>query len=146
MDGNRKFILLQALQARGRIIKLTAVLPPQLSHGSGNISGNSSVGRQLVASFDRLTQRGRHGKGVSVASHANFRIARVGVPVQVCGMVVNPGDVIHGDWNGVISVPPVDIAALQEAVETVRRKEKTVMDFVRGPEFTLAGFQKLVVE
>jgi regulator of RNase E activity RraA len=82
----------------------------------------------------------------SVASHANFRIARVGVPVQVCGMVVNPGDVIHGDENGVISVPPVDLGALKDAVETVRRKEKTVMDFVRSEEFSLQGFQKLVVE
>jgi len=82
----------------------------------------------------------------SVASHANFRIGRCGIPVQVRGMVVNPGDVIHGDVNGVITVPPVEIALLREAVETVRRKEKTVMDFVRSPEFTLQGFQKLVVE
>lgn len=82
----------------------------------------------------------------SVASHANFRIARCGVPVQICGMVVNPGDMIHGDENGVITVPPVDIAALREAVDTIRRKEKTVMDFVRGESFSLDGFEKLVVE
>jgi 4-hydroxy-4-methyl-2-oxoglutarate aldolase len=80
----------------------------------------------------------------SVASHANYRIARVGVPVQIRGMVVNPGDVIHGDENGVITVPPVDITALREAVDTVRRKEKAVMDFVRGPDFSLQGFQRLV--
>jgi regulator of RNase E activity RraA len=82
----------------------------------------------------------------TVASHANFRIARVGVPVQVCGMVVNPGDIIHGDLNGVISVPKVDLAALKNAVETVRRKEKKVMDFVKSAGFTLEGFQQLVVE
>ena len=82
----------------------------------------------------------------SVASHANFRIARCGIPVQICGMVVNPGDILHGDENGVITVPPVEIEALKEAVDTVRRKEKKVMDFVRGPEFSLQGFHKLVVE
>jgi regulator of RNase E activity RraA len=80
----------------------------------------------------------------SVASHANYRIARCGVPVQIRGMVVNPGDIIHGDENGVITVPPVELALLQEAVETVRRKEKTVMDFVRSAEFNLQGFPKLV--
>jgi len=80
----------------------------------------------------------------SVASHANYRIARVGVPVQIRGMVVNPGDIIHGDENGVITVPPVELALIQEAVETVRRKEKTVMDFVKSPEFTIEGFQKLM--
>lgn len=82
----------------------------------------------------------------SVASHANFRIARCGVPVQIRGMVVNPGDIVHGDENGVITVPPVEVALLREAVETVRRKEKTVMDFVKSEEFSLHGFQKLVVE
>ena len=80
----------------------------------------------------------------SVASHANYRIARCGVPVQIRGMVVNPGDIIHGDENGVITVPPVELALLQEAVQTVRRKEKTVMDFVRSAEFNLQGFPKLV--
>ena len=82
----------------------------------------------------------------SVASHSNFRIARCGVPVQIRGMVVSPGDVVHGDQNGVISVPPVEIGLLREAVDTVRRKEKTVMDFVRSERFSLQGFQTLVVE
>lgn len=82
----------------------------------------------------------------SVASHANFRIARCGVSVQIRGMVVNPGDIVHGDENGVITVPPVDVDAIREAVETIRTKEKKVLDFVRGPEFALERFQKLVVE
>jgi 4-hydroxy-4-methyl-2-oxoglutarate aldolase len=100
-----------------------------------------------VRDLDEVRRLGFHyfARG-SVASHANFRIARVGVAVQVRGMVVNPGDIIHGDVNGVITVPKVDLAALREAVDTVRRKEKTVMDFVRSAEFNLEGFQKLVVE
>ena len=82
----------------------------------------------------------------SVASHANFRIVRAGVPVQIHGMVVNGGDLIHGDENGVITVPPVDLSAIQGAVELIRRKEKTVLDYVRSPDFMLDGFKGLVVE
>jgi 4-hydroxy-4-methyl-2-oxoglutarate aldolase len=82
----------------------------------------------------------------SVASHANFRISRVGVPVQVHGMVVNPGDVIHGDENGVITVPPVSVEKIRAAVDLVREKERKVLDFVRGADFNLDGFQQLVVE
>lgn len=82
----------------------------------------------------------------SVASHANFRISRVGVPVQVRGMVVRPGDMIHADENGVITVPPAPIEDLQRAVETVRSQEKRVLDFVRSDAFTLDGFRELVVE
>jgi len=82
----------------------------------------------------------------SVASHANFRIVRSGIRVQVRGMVVNPGDVIHGDINGVITVPDVPMKQLCDAVDSIRRKEKAVMDFVRSDQFSLDGFKKLVVE
>jgi 4-hydroxy-4-methyl-2-oxoglutarate aldolase len=82
----------------------------------------------------------------SVASHANFRIVRVSLPVQVCGMVVRPNELIHGDENGVLVVPSVERQRIAEEVEIIRRRERVVMDFVRGPEFSLDGFRGLVVE
>lgn len=82
----------------------------------------------------------------AVASHANFRIAHVDVPVQICGMVVKPNDLIHADENGVITVPPVEREKLEHAVETIRTRERAVMDFVRGSEFHLDGLRKVVVE
>lgn len=82
----------------------------------------------------------------AVASHANFRIAQVGVPVQICGMVVKPNDLIHADENGVITVPPVEREKLEHAVETIRTRERAVMDFVRGSDFHLDGLRKVVVE
>lgn len=75
----------------------------------------------------------------SVASHGHFRIVRSGAPVQIHGLVVKPGDVLHGDENGLISVPKLEAGALKEAVERVRAKEKRLMDYVRGAEFTLDG-------
>ncbi len=75
----------------------------------------------------------------TVASHGNFRIVRSGIPVQIHGLVVRPGDVLHGDENGLISVPEVDVTALEAAVEKVRAKEKRLMEYVRSGEFKLAG-------
>lgn len=82
----------------------------------------------------------------TVASHANFRIATIGCPVQICGMVVRPGDTLHGDENGILAVPPVPLSELKAAIETIRSRERTVMDFVRGDNFTLDGYRHLVVE
>lgn len=82
----------------------------------------------------------------AVASHANFRISQVDVPVQICGMVVKPNDLIHADENGVITVPQVEREKLEHAVETIRTRERAVMDFVRGSEFHLDGLRKVVVE
>jgi 4-hydroxy-4-methyl-2-oxoglutarate aldolase len=82
----------------------------------------------------------------SVASHGHFRIVRAGVPVQVLGMPVMPGDLLHGDENGLISVPAGVEAERAKCVENVRSREAKIMEFVRGKDFTLDGFRQMVVE
>jgi len=82
----------------------------------------------------------------TVASHGNFRSVRPGVPVQVLGMEVKPGDILHGDENGLIQVPGGVEATLPAAIESVRARERKVMDFVRGATFDLSRFASLVVE
>lgn len=86
----------------------------------------------------------------SVASHGNFRIVRSGLPVQVLGMEVCPGDLLHGDENGVITVPREGRERLLDLVEQVRVREGKVMDYVRSDDFSLDSFKKvfstLVVE
>ena len=73
----------------------------------------------------------------AVASHASFRIAKVGVPIQICGLVVQPGDVLHGDENGLLLIPDQARAGLAEAVEKVRSGEGKLMGWVRGADFSL---------
>ena len=82
----------------------------------------------------------------SVASHGNFRIVRSGVPVQVLGMEVRPGEILHGDENGLISVPEDGLELLPAKVEEIRVRERKIMDFVKSPAFTLDGFRDMVVE
>jgi 4-hydroxy-4-methyl-2-oxoglutarate aldolase len=71
----------------------------------------------------------------AVASHAHFRIVRVNVPLQIRGFVVQPQDLLHGDENGLIQIPCESTARLKEAIETVRAKERALMDFVRAQGF-----------
>jgi regulator of RNase E activity RraA len=80
----------------------------------------------------------------AVASHANFRIVRAGVPVHIMGMAVKPGDLLHGDENGLIQVPADVENELPGAIDKVRERERRIMDFVRGPQFSLDGFKGVV--
>lgn len=82
----------------------------------------------------------------SVASHANFRIVRSGVPVHVGGMVVRPGDILHGDLNGLLSVPKAGVDELSRAVDKVRTREKALLEFIHGDKFNLDGLLNLPVE
>jgi 4-hydroxy-4-methyl-2-oxoglutarate aldolase len=72
----------------------------------------------------------------AAASHANYRIVRVGVPVQVLGLVVPAGTLLHGDENGLITVPEATLESLREAVTSVRTHERAIMDLARQPGFT----------
>lgn len=74
----------------------------------------------------------------AVSSHAHFRIVRSDVPVHVHGMTVSPGDLLHGDENGVVSVPEDCLEELPAAIASVLKNEQTLLDFVRQPGFTSA--------
>jgi regulator of RNase E activity RraA len=74
----------------------------------------------------------------AVASHAHYRIVRTGVPVEITGVTIRPGDMLHADENGLITVPESGRDRLPALVETVLSKERTLLDQVRGPGFTAA--------
>lgn len=70
--------------------------------------------------------------GSTICSHACCHILHIGLPVRVGGLVVNPGDLLHGDANGVSNIPiniAADVADIsQEFVDA----EKIVLDYVNG--------------
>jgi regulator of RNase E activity RraA len=82
----------------------------------------------------------------SVVSHASFRIVRVGVPVQVCGVVIRPGELLHGDENGVLLVPDGVEEKLPQAVEAVRARERRLMDWVRSDRFSRDHLRDHMIE
>lgn len=81
-----------------------------------------------------------------VASHAWFRIIRVNVPVQVCGMAVRPGDLLHGDENGLLQVPAEALDRLPAMVDQVRTRERALMDYVRSDALDLAELRSRFFE
>jgi regulator of RNase E activity RraA len=72
----------------------------------------------------------------SVSSHANFRIVRTNIPCEVLGMTVHPGDLLHGDENGIINVPGQKREALPDAIRQILSAERKLFDLAREPSFT----------
>lgn len=71
----------------------------------------------------------------AVASHANYRIVRTGTPVNVSGLTVHTGDMVHGDENGLITIPETGRERLPELVGQVLAKERALLEFVGGDAF-----------
>jgi 4-hydroxy-4-methyl-2-oxoglutarate aldolase len=82
----------------------------------------------------------------AVVSHAHFHVVRVNVPVHVEGLVVLPGDLLHGDENGLITVPKRPVEEIARAVDGVRSREKKLMDYVRSDAFTIDGLRDKFLE
>jgi regulator of RNase E activity RraA len=77
-----------------------------------------------------------------VVSHGNFGVVDVGEPVTLDGQVVQTGDILHGDANGIVIVPREVLDGLPDAVQEVRTRERATMDFVNSPEYTIAAARK----
>jgi regulator of RNase E activity RraA len=72
-----------------------------------------------------------------VVSHGNAVICEINAAVTLDGLAIQPGDLLHGDVNGLLSVP-LDIAAQVAAeAQVVRDTERQVLEFVRSPGLTV---------
>ncbi len=80
----------------------------------------------------------------TVASHAYCRIAQVGCPLQIYGMTIRTGDLLHGDINGLIEVPVERREELPEMIARVRKEEGDLLQAVRAGGFTLDSLRQRV--
>jgi len=82
--------------------------------------------------------------GSTICSHAYCHILHIGLPVRVGGLVVEQGDLLHGDANGVTDIPPEIAAEVADVAPEFAMAEKTVLDYVQGPgEKTVEGLKKM---
>jgi regulator of RNase E activity RraA len=72
-----------------------------------------------------------------VVSHGQPVILDVNVPVEVHGLALAPGDLLHGDVNGLLVVPDEVAAAVAAACEEVRRDERALLDLITAPGFSV---------
>ena len=54
----------------------------------------------------------------------------IGVPVTVGGMIVNPGDIVVGDGDGITAFPPAIAAGLLEATRQQAAKEARMIESI----------------
>jgi 4-hydroxy-4-methyl-2-oxoglutarate aldolase len=68
-------------------------------------------------------------------SHAYVRVEAVGAPVEIGGLVVAPGDLLHADQHGVLKIPLEIAADLPAAADRVIETEQALLRWVRSEDF-----------
>ena len=71
--------------------------------------------------------------GSTICSHAYCHLLHVGLPVRVGGLTVNQGDLLHGDVNGVTSIPVEIAAEVADLGKEFVATEAIIMDYIKGP-------------
>jgi regulator of RNase E activity RraA len=70
--------------------------------------------------------------GSTICSHAFCQTLDVGAPVRVGGLAVQTGDLLHGDANGVTSIPIELAAEIADVAEELVAAENHVLDYVKA--------------
>jgi regulator of RNase E activity RraA len=83
--------------------------------------------------------------GGTICSHGFSYLVDTGVPVQVGGITIRPGDLIHGDRNGVVLIPPgiaAQVAAVAADFLATEQETLAYLQSARPP--TVAGYRDAV--
>ena len=76
-------------------------------------------------------------------SHAWVHMVDFGLPVKVGGLWVKPGDLIHADQHGVVTIPPEIADRVPEAVAKVEADEREIISLCQAPDFSADRLKEL---
>ena len=82
----------------------------------------------------------------SVASHGSGSFLDFNVPVSICGLTIEPGDLLHGDVNGLISVPSDVAPALPKQCEMIVLEEADFFTFLQADDFSSTALRKKLAD
>lgn len=76
----------------------------------------------------------------TICAHGYCHIVSLNIPVHVGGVMVNPGDLLHGDRNGVTTIPNHLAAATVDACPELAAAESIVLDYLKSGKIDPKGY------
>ena len=75
-------------------------------------------------------------------SHAYVHLTELDTPVNILGLEIKPGDFIHADQHGAMTVPSKYLDALPQALDLVIRREVPILKAARKKDFNIEKLKK----
>jgi regulator of RNase E activity RraA len=76
-------------------------------------------------------------------SHAYVHMVDFGLPVKLGGLWVKPGDLVHADQHGVVTIPPDIADRIADAVAKVEADERKIIDVCKSKDFSAQKLKDL---
>ena len=74
-------------------------------------------------------------------SHSYAHIIEFGEPVEVGGLKISPGELMHGDRHGVLTIPLSVASEVHEEACKILEAERQLVEFCRSSGFSLAELE-----
>lgn len=81
--------------------------------------------------------------GNVAVSHAYAHIFQFGTPVEIGGLNIEPGDLLHGDRHGILKVPFEIASNIPAMAREIQEKEERVIAMCRSADFSLDKLREL---
>lgn len=84
--------------------------------------------------------------GCVTPSHAFVRIESIGGDVDIFGMQVADGDLIHADRHGAVRIDREAASRLPHAIEVITSREKLILDAAAQPGFGVDAIRRAMAD
>jgi regulator of RNase E activity RraA len=76
--------------------------------------------------------------GSVTVSHSYAHIIEFGEPVEIGGLKIRSGDLIHGDRHGLLTIPPTVAESLPAEAAKLLAEERKLIQFCESPQFSVS--------
>ena len=77
---------------------------------------------------------------------AFVHLEAIDVDVNIFGMTVRPGDLIHADRHGAVVIPTEAAPHLPAAIDTLTRREAVILEACRQPGFSVETLKQAMAD
>ena len=100
-----------------------------------------------VRSLPAAERAGFHLFSGSVSvSHAYVHIIEIGTPVEIGGLRIRSGDLLHGDLHGVQSIPLGIAAQIPPIAAQISARKRELIALCHSPEFSLEKLRAAIAK
>jgi 4-hydroxy-4-methyl-2-oxoglutarate aldolase len=100
-----------------------------------------------VREVPRVREQGFYLFAGNVAvSHAYAHIFDFGTTVNIGGLEVKPGDLLHGDRHGLLNVPTDIAAKISEVARKLQITERRLIEFCQSSKFSVDALREITRE
>jgi 4-hydroxy-4-methyl-2-oxoglutarate aldolase len=82
--------------------------------------------------------------GALSVSHSYSHIVHIAGRVQIGGLEISTGDLLHGDCHGIVRVPKELASRIPSTAKSLRKKEDEIIAYCHSPAFSVEGLRALL--